>query len=261
MIKMKKRLTLVDYAIIILVICAVIFAFVHITSDDNSTKESTSYDSSTFNKIVEKYLNYYRQGYVVDTTIHGYNATTGEPVTIKGNVIWMDDDKGTNVKGLVNANGTNYIVGLYNQVPNADIYVDSMTLEVNGEKYTNMTEIKINPKNVSSINDLISGIPNGTNYEISTVISIDSIDATKLQEITNILFQNHGRISIKGSNNGLTNQIVIVRATSDELTLADNILGAFDGVTNEIVIRIYNYTDNDIDTIKKNYDVESIQKF
>ena len=260
MIKMKKRLTLVDYAIIILVICAVIFAFVHITSDDKSTSESTSYDSSTFNKIVEKYLTYYRQGYVVNTTVQGYNATTGEPVTIHGTIIWMDDDKGSNVKAVVNSNGTNYIVGLYNHVPNADIYVDSMTLEINGEKYTNMTEIKINPQNISSINDLISGIPNGTDYEISTIISVDSVDSVKLQEINNILFGNHGRISIKGSN-ALTDQIIIVRATSDELNQADNIFGSFNGVTNEIVIRIYNYNDNDIDIIKNNYDVKSIQKF
>lgn len=259
MIKMKKKFTLVDYAIIILVIAAVIFAFVHITSDDKSTSESTSYDSSTFNKIVEKYLNYYRQGYIVNTTVNGYNATTGEQVTISGTIIWMDDDKGTNVKGVVNSNGTNYIVGLYNHVPNADIYVNSMTLEINGEKYSNVTEIKINPQNISSINDLISGIPNGTNYEISTTISLDSLDSNNLQEIINSLFADHDRISIKGSNN-IKNQIIVVRATADELTQVNNLLGDFNGVTSEIVIRIYNSNDNDINTIKNNYDVKSIQK-
>ena len=31
-----KKFSLVDYIIIILVICAVVFAFIHITSDDSS---------------------------------------------------------------------------------------------------------------------------------------------------------------------------------------------------------------------------------
>ena len=74
---MKKRFTLVDYAIIILVICAIVFAFIHVTSNDDTVNEKTSYDSSTLNKIAEKYLTYYRQGYIVNTTVHGYNSTDG----------------------------------------------------------------------------------------------------------------------------------------------------------------------------------------
>ncbi|MCR5026133.1 MAG: adhesin [Methanobrevibacter sp.] len=261
MIKMKIKLTLVDYAIIILVICAVIFAFIHITSDNHSTSESTSYDSSTMNKIVEKYLTYYRQGYIVNTTVHGYNATDGKPVTIKGTIKWMDDDKGSNVKALVCANGTDYIVGLYNHVPNANIYVDSMTLEINGEKYSNLTEIKIDPKNITSINELISGISNDTDYEITLTISSDSINTENIQKITNFLFQNHTRISIKSLNNGLTNQIIITRATASELNELNNILGNFNGITSTITIRIYNCSDNDINAIKNNYNVTNIQKF
>lgn len=261
MIKMKIKLTLVDYIIIILLICAVIFAFMHITSDNHSTKESTSYDSSTMNKIVEKYLGYYREGYIVNTTIHGYNATDGKPVTLKGTIKWIDDDRGSNVKALVSSNGTNYIVGLYNHVPNADIYIKSMTLEINGEKYSNLTEIKIAPKNITSISELISGIPNNTNYEITVTISFDSLETSKLQIITNLLFENHQRISIKGSNNGLTNQIILTRATAQELNELNNILGNFNGVTSEITIRIYDSSDNDINTIKNNYAVTNIQKF
>lgn len=258
---MKKRFTLVDYAIIILVICAIVFAFIHITSDDDSTSESTSYDSSTLNKIVEKYLTYYRQGFIVNTTVHGYNSTDGKPVTLYGNIKWMDDDRGSNVKALVNSNGSDYIVGLYNHVPNADVYIDSMTLEVNGDKYSNLTEIKANPKNITSINDLISGISNDTQYEITTVISVDSLETTVFQKINNLLFLNSERISLKGSNTGLNNQISIVRATNTELTQANAILGEFNGITNEITIRIYNCSDNDINTIKNNFDVTNIQKY
>lgn len=250
-----------DYAIIILVICAIVFAFIHITSDDDSASESTSYDSSTLNKIVEKYLTYYRQGYMVNTTVHGFNATDGKPVTLSGNIKWMDDDRGSNVKALVNSNGSDYIVGLYNQVPNADVYINSMTLEINGDKYSNLTEIKVNPKNITSINDLFSGISNDTEYELTTTVSLNSLDSATLQEITNRLFQNDERISIKGSNNGLTNQINIVRATNTELSQANTVLGELSGITNEITIRIYNCSDNDINTIKDNFDVYNIQKY
>lgn len=250
-----------DYAIIILVICAIVFAFIHITSDDDSASESTSYDSSTLNKIVEKYLTYYRQGYIVNTTVHGYNATDGKPVTLSGNIKWMDDDRGSNVKALVNSNGSDYIVGLYNHVPNADVYINSMTLEINGDKYSNLTEIKVNPKNITSINDLYSGISNDTEYELTTTIAIDSLDSTTLQKISNMLFQNDERISFKSSNNGPINQINIIRATNTELSQANPIIGEFSGITNEITIRIYNCSDNDINTIRDNYDVYNIQKY
>ena len=261
MINMKIKFTLVDYAIIILVICAVIFAFIHITSNDNSASESTSYDSSTLNKIAEKYLTYYRQGYIVNTTVNGFNATDGKPVTLTGNIKWLDDDRGSNVKALVNSNGSDYIVGLYNHVPNADVYINSMTLEMNGDKYSNLTEIKVNPKNITSVNDLVSGISNDTQYEITTTITLDSIDSTKMQEITNTLFKNDGRISFKGSNTGMTDQINVVRATSTEISQVNSILDNINGLTNEITIRIYNCSDNDINTIKNNYDVVNIQKF
>lgn len=258
---MKRRFTLVDYAIIILVICAIVFAFVHITKDDDSHSEVTSYDSSTLNKIAEKYLGYYRQGYIVNTTIHGYNASNGEPVTLYGTIKWLDDDRGSNVKVLVNCNGTDYLAGLYNQVPNADVYINTITLEVNGDKYPNLVEIKVKPKNITSINDLISNIPENTPYEISTTITMNSLDSNKIQEITNFLFQNNGRISVKGSNSGTTNQINIVKGTNDELTQVNSILGNFSGITNEITIRIYNCSDNDISNIQNNFDVMNIQKF
>lgn len=258
---MKIKFTLIDYAIIILVICAVVFAFVHITSHDEATSESTSYDSSTLNKIVEKYLTYYRQGYIVNTTVHGHDANTGEEVTLAGNILWMDDDRGSNVKALVSSNGSQYLVGLYNHVPNADVYIDSMTLEMNGGKYTNLTEIKANPKNISSINDLISDIGNDTDYELTTTITVDSFESNEIQKAINTLFQNDGRISVKASNTGLTDQINIVRGTGTELSQISDIIGDFNGITSKITIRVYNCSDDDINSIKSNFDVVNIQKF
>lgn len=256
-----KRLTLIDYVIIIIIIAAVIFAFIHITSDDTSESEKTSFDSSTLNKIVERYLNYYRQGLVVNTTVEGFNSTNGQPVTLHGTIVWMDDDKGSNVKVLIESNGTTYLAGLYNHVPQADIYINSITLETDGQRYNNLTEITLKPEDINSLNDLISGLPNSTNYEISATIALESLDSTHVQEINNQLYNSTGRIAIKGSNTGLYNQISLVRATSDEIHIADSILGSFNGRTGEITIRIYNCSDNDIELIKNNFDVSNIQRF
>ena len=90
---------------------------------------------------------------------------------------------------------------------------------------------------------------------------MNSLESNKLQEITNILFKNDERISFKGSNSGLTDQINIVRATNDDVTQVNPILGNFNGITNEITIRIYNCSDYDIENIKNNYNVTNIQKF
>ena len=124
---MKKgilnKLTIVDYIIIIAVICAVVFAFIHITTDDSNDTKTSSYDSSTMNKIVENYLKLYLEGNVVETTVSGYNASTGKAVELHGNISWIDDDKGSNVKVLINSNGNEYLAGLYKDIPNADIYI------------------------------------------------------------------------------------------------------------------------------------------
>lgn len=75
---MKLKFTLIDYIIIILVICAVIFAFIHITSDDTSTIQKTAFDSSTANKIIDTYSNYYKDGYIIKATLNGFNSTNGK---------------------------------------------------------------------------------------------------------------------------------------------------------------------------------------
>ena len=115
---MKKgilnKLTIVDYIIIIAVICAVVFAFIHITTDDSNDTKTSSYDSSTMNKIVENYLKLYLEGNVVETTVSGYNASTGKAVELHGNISWIDDDKGSNVKVLINSNGKEYLAGIKN---------------------------------------------------------------------------------------------------------------------------------------------------
>ena len=245
---MKKgilnKLTIVDYIIIIAVICAVVFAFIHITTDDSNDTKTSSYDSSTMNKIVENYLKLYLEGNVVETTVSGYNASTGKAVELHGNISWIDDDK-----------------GLYKDIPKADIYIDSISLETNGKKFNNLTEVTVKPENITSLNELISGIGNTTNYEITTAIAVDELTTINYQDLTNSLYSHDKRISIKGSNAGIYNQLIITRATGDEINLADGILGNFNGATSPITIRIYDCSEQDLKTIENNYNVTNIKTF
>ena len=134
---MKIKFTLVDYIIIILVICAVIFAFIHITTDDSSNIQKTAFDSSTINKLPETYLNYYKDGHIVKATIEGFNSTNGNKTTLNGTVKWVDE--GSTVRVLIESNNNTYLAGLYKNVPNADIYIDKISIETDGSVYDNLT--------------------------------------------------------------------------------------------------------------------------
>ena len=259
----KPKFTLVDYLIIIVVIAVVIFAFVHITSDnDDNDTESSSYDSSTLNKIVEKYLSYYNQGKVVKTSVSGLNSTNNEKVEVHGRILWIDDNKGTNVKALVETDeGEQYYAGLYKDFPNADIYLDKMSLEVDSEKYENLTEFQIKPENVTSLSQLTDKMGNYSNYEISTTIMVNDMDGIAYQKVVNYLFENHERISIKSSNIGLNEQLTITRGTSSEINQASDILGNFDGLTDDITIRVYNCTAAEKQYIEKEFSVDFVKTY
>lgn len=258
--KFLKNFTIIDYIIVLLFIFILIFAFIHISSDNDDSKEVSSYDSSTLNKINSNYLNFYKDGKVVKTTVDGYNASSGEKIQMKGTIKWLDDDRGGNVKILIESNGKTYLASLYDEVPNSDIYINKITLETDGEKYSNVTEIKASPKNITKINDLTKGIENNTRYEISTIITTNHQESIKYQEISNILFDTNKRISIKATNTGIQNQITLIKSTSTEINNANNVLGSFTGLTGEITIRIYNCTSEDLNTIEKNFNITNIQK-
>lgn len=258
---MKIKFTLIDYIIIILVICAVIFAFIHITSDDSSDLKKTAFDESTVNKIPDTYLKYYKDGFIVKATVEGYNSTDGNRTTLNGTVIWEEDNGGNGVRLLIDSNNQTYLVGLYRTVPNADIYIDHISLESNGEKYKNLCEIKANPEKINSLKDLTSKISNDTNYEISTVISVDSASSTDAQEITNKISKNSKRESVKIMGGDNNNQIILKKSTKENINDADSVLNNFNGITDDITIRIYNCSESQINEINKNFDVANIRNF
>ena len=257
---MKIKFTLIDYILIILVICAIAFAFIHITTDDSSDLQKTSFDESTVNKMPDTYLKYYKDGYIIKSTVEGFNSTNGEEVTLTGNVIWMDNNGGSDVGLLIESNNETYLTSLYRYNPNADIYIDHITLESNGEKYPNLVEITVKPKEISTLNDMISGIDNDTDFEITTKLSVDEISPNQLQEITNALMSHGKRLSIKTENN-IEGQLMIVKATKQNINDASSVLGNVNGITDKITIRIYDSTDSQIKAIQDNYDVINIRNF
>ena len=255
---MKIKFTLVDYIIIILVICAVVFAFIHITTDDSSNIQKTAFDSSTLNKLPETYLNYYKDGHIVKATVEGFNSTNGEKITLNGTVKWVDE--GSIVRVLIESNNNKYLAGLYKNVPNADIYINKISIETDGSVYDNLTEFTVNGKNITSLNDLRKNI-SCDNYEISTTIGTNSIDAGKMQELENILSIHSKRLAIKTATTEYNYQLAVTKADKQTLDDGSRILGNVNGVSEQIFIRIYNCTDKDVQNIKNSYDVTNIRNF
>lgn len=254
---MKKKFTIIDYLIIILVICAVVFAFIHITSDDSSKIQKTAFDASTINKVYDTYSNYYKDGCIVKTTINGFNATNGEEITLNGTVKWVSTNSGNNVRILVESNNETYMAGLYSNVPRADIYINKISLETDGSKYDNLVEVAAKPKGITSIADLVNNMSG--DYEITTSISADSIDANKLQEIINAMNEHGKRMSLRTSD--VDNQIYLDRSDASNIKDIDSILGNITGMTGDITIRIYNCSDSQLNLIKDSFEVTNIRNF
>ena len=259
--KILKKFSLVDYIIIILVICAVIFAFIHLTTDDSATVEKTAFDASTINKIPDTYFSNYQNGNIMKVSVNGVNASNGEEIDLNGTLKWIDDNGGSNVKVLIDSDKQPYLLGLYKSVPEADVYINTLSIESNGTTYDNLVEVKLKPANITTLDDLVSKIPNNTDYEISTEITADSVDATKLQEITNLINNKDKRTSIKPIDSGSNTQIKLTKSTSENIHDANSILGNINGITDEITIRIYNCSDTQLNAIKNNYDVVNIRNF
>lgn len=253
-----KKFTIIDYLIIILVICAIAFAFIHITSDDSSSIQKTAFDASTINKIPSTYSDYYKDGYIVKATVDGFNSSTNEEITVNGTVEWVGESTGNGVNVLINANNTAYLAGLYKDVPHADIYIKTISLETDGSKYENLTEFAINPEKITSLNDLCKNLTD-CDCEISTEISIASVDSIKGQEISNKLLLNGKRMSINLDPS--YNHILLEKATVQNIDDANSVLGNINGITDMITIRIYNCSDSQIEQIKNNYNVTNIRNF
>ena len=232
-----NKITIIDILIIICIIGAVGFAIYHMSDDDSSNASATSFDYSTNPKILETYLDYYKDGNVVTSKIVGTDAKTGEKVELDGKVLWLGESETEKVNVLLESGGKQVLAGFYKDVPNADVFIDSISLESNGDTYKNVKNISVAPKEISNLNDLISEMPNGTNCEISTNIAIDNLDGVKYQKLLNALYDNKKPCIVI---NAETNVLEINRANKTDLKTASEILGDFNGQTSQIKIRTYN---------------------
>ena len=231
-----NKITIIDILIIICIIGAAGFAIYHMADDDSSNASATSFDYSTNSKILETYLDYYKNGNVVTSTIVGTDAKTGEKVELNGKVLWLGESENEKINVLLDNNGKPLLAGFYKDVPNADLFIDSISLESNGDTYKNVKDISVAPKEIGNINDLISEMPNGSHFEISTSIAIDNLDGVKYQKLLNALYDNKKPCIVM---NAETNVLEINRANKTDLKTASEILGDFNGQTSQIRIRTY----------------------
>ena len=253
-----NKITIIDILIIICIIGAIGFAVYHMVDDDSSKASATSFDYSTNAKILETYLNYYHNGNKVTSTIVGTDSNTGEQVKINGDVLWLGESEKDKVNVLIDNNGKKMLAGFYKDVPNADIFIEQISLESDGDQYANVTDISVSPKNIRNIDELISGIPDETEYEISTAIAIDNLDNVKYQKLLNALNNNKKPSMVLGM--GQNNILEINKARSNDFEIANKVLGEFNGETSQIQIRIYNCTPEDIKAIESSYNVLKIAK-
>ena len=233
-----NKITIIDILIIICIIGAVGFAIYHMVDDDSTKASATSFDYSTSPKIIETYLDYYKDGKVVTSTIVGTDAKTGEEVELNRRVLWVGEDGNGKANVLIDDNGKPLLAGFYIDVPDADLLIDSISLESKGDSYENLKDITVSPKEINNLNDLISEIPNGTHCEISTSISIDNFDSVKYQKLLNALNENKKPCIVL--RNSQTNTLEINRANKNDLKIASEILGDFNGQTSQIRLRTYN---------------------
>ena len=231
-----NKITIIDILIIICIIGAAGFAIYHMADDDSSNASATSFDYSTNSKILETYLDYCKNGNVVTSTIVGTDAKTGEKVELNGKVLWLGESENEKINVLLDNNGKPLLAGFYKDVPNADLFIDSISLESNGDTYKNVKDISVAPKEIGNINDLISEMPNGSQCEISTSIAIDNLDGVKYQKLLNALYDNKKPCIVM---NAETNVLEINRANKTDLKTASEILGDFNGQTSQIRIRTY----------------------
>jgi len=258
-----KRFTIIDLIIILCIIGAIAFAFIH-TEETGEKIESVSFDSGTLNKFAEKYLSFYREGKVVKTHLGGYNASSGEYQELSGRVLWVDDEKGYFVRVLIDVDGdstnTPILATLYKDIIDSDFYIEHITLETSGEKYKNITEIRISPQKVNTLNELASKIGNNTNFTVSTTIAVDEKDSNSFQELSSELFLNGRKQSIKPVSATARDQIFLVMTGKEELSIASDILGTLNGKTDIITIRIYNSSPEDVKSIEKTFDVINVKR-
>ncbi|KZX10789.1 hypothetical protein [Methanobrevibacter curvatus] len=252
-----KKFTLIDIIIIICVMLAVVVAFTQIYGEDDNQVQSVSFDSSSLGKFVEKYLSFYNNGYITKSKIIGYNSSNMEKIEVEGTVIWVDDNK-ANVKVLLDVNGSSILAGLATDLKEADIYIEQISLESDGYKYQNLTDVVVEPVEINSLSDLVYNFSDNLNATLTATISTDTYKSILSQRLNNEMYLKFNKPSITSKDTA--NTLFFIKADKNEILMANNIFGSLYGQTDSIKIRIYNCSDEDLNIIKETFVVKNIRK-
>ncbi len=168
--------------------------------------------------------------------------------------------KGGKYKSEILSNNSNKPIMAAYDADNADIYIKEITLKSTGDKYKNVVDIKIKHQSVSTLKNLVSGIPNGTNYTISTRISVNNVNNNVFQNLSNIMYDDLKKESIRPTFKNSYLQLALVMADDSDIRLASKILGNINGESDTINIRIYNANQEQINAIENSYDVLSVNR-
>ena len=123
-----KKANWIDLLVIIGIALVVIMGVYHVSPYSEET-ESEAYDVATIDKATPKYLDFYNRGEVVKTHIAGTNVSNGNTVVLDGVITWSDENPNDKyIQMLVNGEKGKVLIGSYKSTPNADVYINQMTI-------------------------------------------------------------------------------------------------------------------------------------
>lgn len=253
-----KKANWIDLLVIIGIALVVIMGVYHVSPYSEET-ESEAYDVATIDKVTPKYLDFYNRGEVVKTHIAGTNVSNGNTVVLDGVITWSDENPNDKyIQMLVNGEKGKVLIGSYKSTPNADVYINQMTMSIDGQQYSNVTEVKLAPIAIESFNDLCKGIDKYDNIEITTTISCQEADSLSFQRMYNEFLKTTKRTSVKYSYQDQA--ITVTKAKIEDLKIANQNCPSINGQSDYITIRIYNCTNQELNDIKNNYNVIHTKK-
>lgn len=221
----KKRFNIIDVGIIVFILLVGILAFTRTSTE----VQSFTFDAQDFGRIVRKYSELDQDGFVVNARVIGFDARTGEDITVDGMVTWS-----SSAMLVIQSEGRNISVG----GPAArleDVNATIVILEAVNE--TAVKNITLAPMRISSLEQLIPQEA-GNNFKLHTQISVAETEPLKLQEVINALRSKLRYVSVYPLS--VKNTINIEGAGREDLQIAADILGEIDGLSGIVTVRVYN---------------------
>jgi len=223
-----KKFNLVDAGIVVLVLLMVAVAFTR----TGGNVQSYTFDGFDIDRAVKKYEELSKQGYIVTGKITGISLGDRKPVDVEGEVTWA----GFGML-LMNVGGNNISVGgpisKYE-----DVYARGIVLEVS--KKIKVADVILEPKRITSFNELIPQREDiGDNYKVYTQVAMADADSIKVQEVVSALRTKRKYVAIYPSPSSNIVTLSVEGASREDLKIASDVLGKFDGMSDIVIVRTY----------------------